>query len=57
MSKKAWVVYCQPEESRLDVAQRLILEVHDSLVESVPRATLARLERIAQELEEIECSL
>jgi hypothetical protein len=44
-------------ESRLDVAQRLIHEEIESLTDSAPRATLQRLEQIAEELERIECSL
>jgi hypothetical protein len=44
-------------ESRLDKAQRLIHEEIDDLKDSISRATLQRLEQIAEELERIECSL
>ncbi len=46
--------YRRKDESLLDYAARLILIEHDNLVDSTPRGTLFRLERIAIELQQIE---
>jgi hypothetical protein len=50
-------IYVKNNESRLDIARRLVIEEIDDLVDSTSPAMLNRLRRIADELEEVECRL
>ncbi len=51
------IIYVQKNESRLDIAQRLVRDEINNLSDSTSPAMLSRLRRIAEELEEVECRL